>query len=300
MNYDTHFFKNVMDNIADGVYFVDCDRQITYWNKGAERITGFMSDEVIGSKCFDNLLNHVDGEGTQLCHGKCPLAYCIEDQKYREADVFLHHKNGHRVPVKVRANPLCDDDGKVIGAVELFTDSTTYMEAMERIKALENEAYLDFLTQLPNRNFLDKTLFSRFEEWQRNQWSLGVVMFDIDHFKKFNDQYGHKMGDNVLCKVSETFQRNARAYDVIGRWGGEEFLAIVPNINSKALMSWADRFRLLIEKTSLRSEDKLLAVTVSAGATIAREADTIETLTKRADELLYQSKENGRNRVTID
>lgn len=299
MSFDAHFFKDVLDNIADGIYFVDYNRRITYWNKGAERITGYLADEVIGSECFDNLLNHVDGNGCQMCLTKCPLAYCMKDKKYREADVYLHHKNGHRVPVKVRVNPLMDDSGGVIGAVEVFTDATTYMEAMERIHTLEHDAYIDFLTQLPNRNFLDKTLQSRYDEWKRNNWSLGVVLYDIDHFKKVNDQYGHDVGDRVLCAVSKTFQRNARAYDLIGRWGGEEFLAIVPNINLEELNKWAQRFGYLVANTNIETMKQTIAVTISGGATIVRESDSIESLIKRADELLYQSKENGRNRITV-
>ncbi|MBZ0255520.1 diguanylate cyclase [bacterium] len=300
MDYDAHFFKDVMDNIADGVYFVDRKRKITYWNKGAENITGFRSNEVIGQNCSDNVLNHVDENGCELCLAKCPLAFCMEDHKYREADVYLHHKNGHRVPVKVRVNPLIGDNGIVIGAVELFTDATTFMEAMDRIRKLEHDAYIDYLTQLPNRNFLDRTLISRFDEWKRNGWSLGVVLFDLDHFKKVNDQFGHDFGDQVLRTVSDTFKQNARSYDVIGRWGGEEFLAIVPNINLEELNKWAQRFCYLIENTTIKSSQFAISVTISGGATIAKESDTIDSLIKRADELLYRSKEMGRNRITVE
>src|SRR5512141_2290713 len=92
------FYKDIIDNLYDGVYFVDRDRNITFWNKGAERITGYKSAAVVGRPCSDNVLNHVDAQGLELCREHCPMAACILDGKVREADVFLHHADGHRLP----------------------------------------------------------------------------------------------------------------------------------------------------------------------------------------------------------
>src|SRR5512146_1588532 len=97
------FYKDIIDNLYDGIYFVDRDRVITYWNKGAERITGYSSTQTIGRSCRDNLLNHVTASGIQLCQNHCPLAAVMEDGKEREVEVFLHHANGHRLPVAIRA-----------------------------------------------------------------------------------------------------------------------------------------------------------------------------------------------------
>jgi PAS domain S-box-containing protein len=103
---DNSFYKDVIDNLYDGVYFVDRERVITFWNKGAERISGYSSQQVIGHSCRDNLLNHVTAHGVQLCQGQCPLAACMEDGRPREADVFLHHADGQRIPILVRAAPM--------------------------------------------------------------------------------------------------------------------------------------------------------------------------------------------------
>lgn len=100
------FYKDIIDNLYDGIYFVDRDRVITYWNKGAERITGYAATQTIGHSCRDNLLNHVTANGIQLCMTNCPLAAVMEDGHVREAEVFLHHKDGHRMPVVVRATPM--------------------------------------------------------------------------------------------------------------------------------------------------------------------------------------------------
>src|SRR5512142_1670458 len=121
MTEEKDFYKDIIDNLYDGVYFVDRDRVITYWNKGAERITGYKAAQVIGRACRDNVLNHVTADGTELCDAECPLAACMWDGKVREADVFLHHADGHRVPVLGRAAPLRDEAGNITGAVETFS-----------------------------------------------------------------------------------------------------------------------------------------------------------------------------------
>lgn len=87
-------YKSLLANIRDGVYFTDLDRRITYWNKGAERITGYSADDVVGHRCRDNLLIHVDETGRSLCQGRCPLASTMNDKAPREAKIYLHHKQG--------------------------------------------------------------------------------------------------------------------------------------------------------------------------------------------------------------
>ncbi len=122
---------------------------------------------------------------------------------------------------------------------------------------------------------------------------------DIDHFKKVNDTYGHDIGDEVLKFVANTFVTNSRPFDSYGRWGGEEFIGIIRNITCEGLEHIGNRLRLLVENSYILHENKKLQVTISIGATLVKDDDTIESLVKRADILLYQSKAAGRNRLTI-
>ena len=97
-------YRTIVENMHDGLYFVDRERRITYWNRGAERITGYSAAEVVGTSCADNILVHVDALGRQLCQGSCPLIAAMADGAAHEAEVFLHHKQGHRLPVWVRTS----------------------------------------------------------------------------------------------------------------------------------------------------------------------------------------------------
>ena len=299
MSYEIDSYERIVENLHDGLYFVDRDRIITYWNKAAEQISGFTANEVVGKSCSDNILTHVDSDGNNLCTGMCPLAATIADGKPREAEVYMHHKDGHRIPVSVRVSALTDRDGHIIGGVELFTDISNQAANDLRVKELEKLALLDNLTQLANRNYIEREIQSRFEEKKRFNVPFGILFIDIDHFKKYNDIYGHPAGDEVLNFVANTFVANTRPFDIYGRWGGEEFIGIIRNINGKDLELLGNRLRSLTENSYIIHENEKLYVTISIGATLANENDTIHTLIKRADTLMYKSKAAGRNCLTI-
>jgi diguanylate cyclase (GGDEF)-like protein/PAS domain S-box-containing protein len=292
-------YKSLIENIFDGLYLVDKDHCIIYWNQVAETITGYRADEIIGRRCRDNILVHVDANGKNLCHSKCPLAATIADGTLRDAEVYLHHKDGHRVPVWVRAAPLRDTAGNIIGAAELFTDLSANNAITTKVQELEKLSLLDNLTQLANRRYLEIELDSRISEKQRYDTDFGIVFMDIDWFKQVNDTYGHDVGDRVLKVVARTFMNTARPSDLMGRWGGEEFVGILKRMDDDGLRSTAERIRSLVEKSHLRENGLTLKVTVSIGATLAESTDTAESIVKRADTLLYRSKANGRNRCTI-
>jgi len=299
MKIENDSYARIVENLHDGLYLVDKDRKIAFWNKAAEQISGFAASEVIGKACFDNILTHVDSEGNNLCIGGCPLAACIADGKPREAEVYMHHKNGHRIPVSVRASTLTDRDGNTIGGIELFTDISNTKANQLRLKELESLALLDTLTQLANRRYIESEIHNRLEEKNRFNASFGILFIDIDHFKQFNDAYGHDVGDKVLKFISNTFLANSRPFDLYGRWGGEEFIGVIRNINESNLKDIGNKVRHLVEKSYLMHHGRTLQVTISVGATLVCGNDNIESLIKRADMLLYESKAAGRNCLTI-
>lgn len=293
-------YQKLLANVRDGIYFTDRDRRITYWSEGAKRISGFSAQEVVGGRCRDNILIHVDERGERICGKSCPMAATIKDQKPREANLYLHHKQGHRVPINVRTIALTDEQGQVVGAAEFFTEICALDVLQQRIKELEHLALLDPLTQLPNRTHIEQELVSRFHELNRLKIQFGLLFMDIDHFKRFNDTYGHDLGDEVLRTAARTLRASTRPYDLVGRWGGEEFVCVIRNVkNTFELLDIANRTRMLVSHSTVRAEDQLLTLTVSLGATLALSDDDIETLVKRADSLMYKSKTNGRNQVTV-
>ena len=292
------FYRELLDFLTDGVYFTDRERRIIHWNKGAEKLSGFSPGEVIGKCCKDNLLMHVDASGHSLCLNDCPLSETIKDGQPREAEVFLHHKDGHRVPIHIRVTPVRDDGGAIVGAVEVFSDNTAHTQLAERLSQMEQLALLDSLTGLGNRLYFESSLRSRLEEFRRNHWNFGILFVDIDDFKSINDRYGHQAGDRVIQMVGRSLNATSRYFDAVCRWGGDEFVVIVANANIVTLREISGRLRVLVENSVL-TEPKFLSVTVSIGGAQAVPDDTMESLVRRADDRLFQAKKSGKNCVRI-
>ena len=292
--------NDILENLYEGVYFVDKDRTITSWNNGALNITGFEPNEVIHRKCYSNILNHVDVNGVALCFDGCPLHATIQDGVAREANVFLQHKNGHRVPVMVKALPIYNNEEEIIGAVEIFSEIKEENNLRTDILKLQAEASQDSLTNVPNRKYLNAIIESKIREFKAVNVPFGVNFIDIDNFKHINDTYGHGIGDEILKLLVQTVQSNLRKNDIIGRLGGEEFVVVFSDINKQGLEKASEKIRTLVESSSLRLTDNDLKITISIGATLVNENDTVSSILERSDNLMYQSKKNGKNRVTFD
>lgn len=296
---DPSFYKELLDHMSDGVYFVDRDRRILYWNEGAYRLTGYTAEELVGRRCQDDTLCHVDTAGHRLCQDGCPLTASVNDGGAHEAQVFLRHKQGRRVPVAVRVQPVLAADGTIAGAVEIFSDDSVLRAARRKTEQMKRLAFLDPLTQLPNRRYLEMSLQTALSEYQMHHDPFGVLVIDLDRFKAINDGFGHATGDRALQEVAKTLSGALRSTDIVGRWGGDEFIAVLPHVDSETLRALAERCRVLVAQTSFPSIDgSPVSVSVSIGGTLPCADDTAEGLIKRADELMYQSKTSGRGRVS--
>jgi diguanylate cyclase (GGDEF)-like protein/PAS domain S-box-containing protein len=287
-----------MDNLLDGVYFTDRERRITYWNQAAENLTGYSAEEVMGKRCADNFLMHVDDSRCLLCEGDCPVSRTIAEGRPHWAEVYLHHKSGHRVPVEVRVCPIRAKDGEITGAVEIFNDNSRQRAVRERAKELAKFAFLDPTSQVGNRRYLEQQLAQQLDQHYKSGAPLGIMLADLDAFKNINDTYGHAAGDVALLTVARTLSNCLRASDAVGRWGGDEFLAILPGITREALAEASEKIRKLVAKSTVAVDGTQISVTISLGVAMVAPGDSPQSLLKRADQHLYTSKQSGRNRVS--
>ena len=292
-------YLEILDNVREGAYYTNADRQITFWNKAAERITGYKKEEILGKQCPDTPLSHVDGDGNQICNTGCPLHHALIDKRKRKHDVFLRHKKGHRIAVSVNTFPVTEGK-KIIGAIELFTPNSLVIYDDELITQLASSAMNDSLTGIPNRRRIESFLDLRLKEMVLYKYKVCIIFLDIDNFRNFNNTYGHGVGDAVLKTVSKSIMDMTRNTDLFGRWGGEEFIGIYTIKDESDALLIADKICALVAGTEIQHGNFTLSVTVSIGVTVARAGDTIESIVKRADSLMYQSKQNGRNCVTTD
>jgi diguanylate cyclase (GGDEF)-like protein len=166
--------------------------------------------------------------------------------------------------------------------------------------ALEKAATHDFLTQLYNRNFFFTQIHHITSDAVRQKKAYGILMIDIDHFKQVNDTYGHHAGDMAIVHTASILKNTARTSDYCMRWGGEEFLILVPHVSAKELHQFAERLRVAIEKSPVCVVDEKLTfkITISIGGAVGL-SENSETMISQADALLYEAKHSGRNCVKI-
>lgn len=198
--------------------------------------------------------------------------------------------------------------GLIIGIVFVLPTIRTQMRKEDKLQTLteslsarsvtlEHEALTDGLTGMHNRRYFDDAMNEYLDQFRKIDKPIGLMILDLDHFKKVNDTYGHDVGDEVLRQIARCLQEFTRYHDVVARLGGEEFAVVAPNMSRESLFKLADRIRYAISSLNIKSGNVQLRVTMSIGLAIWDHKETAEELYKRADMQLYQAKRTGRNRV---
>lgn len=288
----------LVEAMSDGIYVVDPERTITFWNAAAERITGYSKEDAVGRHCGDGMLNHIDESGAPMCGTHCPLLATIEDGQTRSTRAYAHHRDGHLVPVQITAAAVRDETGEIVGAVETFTDASAMKATEKRLEATEQLAMTDPLTGLGNRRFMDRRLKERLSVASA-EGRFAVLIVDLDHFKTINDTHSHSTGDDVLAVVARSLSAMVRTGDVVTRFGGDEYLIITGPMSVDALEAFAIRVCIAVNKSWIKDGASRVPVTASVGAALSREGDTPESLVARADRALYEAKERGRDTFAL-
>jgi diguanylate cyclase (GGDEF)-like protein/PAS domain S-box-containing protein len=296
---NSDIFINIVEYLNDGVALLDTQRKIFYWNQGAVGITGFTKAEILEHKCSENILIPKENGDLQICKNECPVDKTIQDGKIRSFEAYFHHKEGYRFPVFMRTMPIMDKEQRIIGAVETFYDTSPKVLIPQKAQELRKMNLLDPLTEMGNKSYLDAQIMLKLEEMNKHHFPLGILLIDIDRFNATNETHGTVVGDKILRMVARTLANNIRFYDIVGRWAGEQFLVLIFNIQETKLDLVANKLRLLISQSNIQVGTKLLSVTVSIGATMARLSDNTRTIMERVDRLMQHSKNEGRNRVSI-
>lgn len=189
----------------------------------------------------------------------------------------------------------------IIEKTELYKGIKLNKQLMEQKRSLEQRVIHDALTGLFNRPAIFDILHKQILRARRGEFEIAVIMIDIDHFKTINDTCGHLTGDAVLCEIADRLTQSARSHEYIGRYGGEEFLAIVSPYDQEGALKAAERFRHAIACKEINANQTLIPVTISLGVAIGTDQETLDEhlLLQRADEALYLAKHNGRNRVEV-
>ena len=190
---------------------------------------------------------------------------------------------------------------------KLENGKTKVQELEEKVKTLEaelsrtkTESMKDHLTGLLTRRAFSEEVKRIESAYERIKTQYAIIFFDLDHFKKLNDTYGHECGDVVLSTFGKILNKSVREHDIVGRYGGEEFVAIVHFNLNRELLQFLKRIKTIVTENSFLYKEKKIKVTFSAGVAIRSSFDTYENTLQKADMLLYQAKENGRNKIILE
>lgn len=285
-------YSAVLENLYDGVYIVDKDRRILYWNKGAEEITGFGRNEVVGKFCYDNILSHVDKQGQPLCLVACPQVKTLKQIKDVRERIYLRDKNGNRLPVDVVDTPLKDKKGEVVGVVEIFRDARVYERLEKERGRLQKLSVIDPLTSIYNRRYILDKLKEELERAKRFSHPLSVLLADIDFFKKINAEYGHPFGDMVIKETAILLEHATRAIDIVGRYEQDAFIIMLPHTGQEGARRVAEKILRRLKEIKF---PKIGTISVSLGGTMSRNSGTVKTIIQQAEKALALAKKSGRS-----
>jgi len=293
------FTNTLLNQINEGVCCVDRDRRIVLWNKGAEATTCIEQSEVLGKQCPEDVVLLMDHEGNSIDPEKCPINATLKDGMIRSAELYIRHKDGYRLPVFLRVIPVFKEDGEIIGAAEVFTDTSPKVTIPLNVNELERMALIDTETGITSRKYLEMHLAARLDEFQKYNLPFGLIYADVDHYNKILERYGRFNAAKVLRMIARTVHKNIRYFDVVGRWDMEEFMIVLLNLDETRLDNVSNKLRLLVAESYISVETGVLSATISMGACLVQRYDTIETLVKRAEQLMMHSKWRGRNKVSM-
>ncbi len=296
---NTLFFRAALDSATEGVCFADKSGLIIYWSKSAERLSGYADKEVLGKHCTNEILLHLDGNGETLLPSSL-IVTTLTTGKIQNKEIYIHHKYGHRISVTARTSPVLDENGDLLGVVEVFMSNTKSLNLLKELEGLRKEVLTDELTGIGNRRCAEVIMNDLAVSLDKHDVPFGVLFADIDHFKTVNDTWGHQVGDKVLFMVAQTLVNGLRGLDVACRWGGEEFLILVPHIQKESLLGLGNRLRVLIQNSWLEHKGQRICVTASFGGAVSQKGETAAEVVNRADKQAYRSKQEGRNCVRVD
>ena len=290
----TSRFRSVVDAAYDAIITIDQQHCITLFNRAAENLFGYPAAEMLGQPITQLLPERYRANHSQYVHqfARSPVRSRQMDERNR---VYGQHRDGSLLPVEIAISKI--NVGGLIEFTAVIRDITDRVRLMD---LLQKQAVTDELTGLPNRREFTETV----ETLLRAGGKLSVLILDIDFFKKINDSYGHDIGDEVLRVLAKVAMSADQHIGVFARWGGEEFVAALPELDIVQAAAVAENLRTTIERQNFEHTWRLgkpVPFTVSVGVTeCLPDGDSVEAIIKRADVALYRAKDGGRNRVEVD
>lgn len=297
---DAALLPQVLEQLHDGVCLLDLQDRIRFWNSGAERISGFKKDEVVGRNCHERVFPRSSPDEDLRRGEEYPNKSVIATGQSREIEFFIHHKEGYRLPISLRVAPLRGRAGSIIGAIHIFAERPHGLAALDHARDYERFTFLDTLTEAGNRKYTEIALNQALDAFIRYGRRPGVVMIDVDRLTHVNHKFGRAVGDQLLKAVTKTVISCLRPYDFLGRWRDDQFYAILADTHAEHLSALANQLCAQVAGSALDTGPDPPRVSISVGASLLVPNDTLTTWLGRAERNLREAKNTGGNQVITD
>jgi diguanylate cyclase (GGDEF)-like protein/PAS domain S-box-containing protein len=279
---DPETYRDILDELQIGVSVLDLQKKIVFWSDGAEQITGYARIDVLGHSCTENILLHCNQNSCEMCIEKCPMATALHEAKPVEAMSFIHHKSGHRIPVRTWAIPLRDKRGSIIGIIQTFEGEFALAAPDPNDRSMKEHGWLDDVTGLPNQAVMQSHLRETLGTFTEVHIPFGVVCLQVEDLGQFRSSYGQGAARSMLQVLARTLRNTVWPTDFVGSWSDGRFLVILMGCSEEALQTFSQRTLKTVANATIRWWGEDLSVAVSIGSTSAREGDTVESLLQRA------------------
>lgn len=287
----------VLESIRTGVYVVDRDRSILFWNAGAERISGYLRHQVIGRKCGESILAHCDQANRPLCGGGCPLYDTVRDGVERTLEINLRHRDGYLVPVTVHAVPIRDAGGHIIGAAESFDERQPAAAQIDEEPA--GDGCLHGLSGVPDARLVEAAIRDHLDDLEKEGIPFALLLVGPCARGNPEAARGIQAAEKMLWVAARTLSRSLRSTDFLGRLSESRLAAILGHCPAGAIPSVARRLAAKAGRTSIQWWGDVIEVGASVGAAAARAGDTPESLLARAEDALKAGLSVGGERVVV-
>jgi two-component system cell cycle response regulator len=296
---DQDIYQAVLESLQTGVYIVDRNRRIRFWNEGAEQITGYLRQDVVGRFLRDHLLTTGDKAKDLDSDPDDPLNLAFRDGKPSSVDVSILHKEGYRVPIVLRTLPIRNSHGAVVGAAESFERNRSASEWTRRQSTFADLACLDAATGVAAKSFMETQLREHVNIFAENNAPFGILLVQIDHLEEFRATRGPGVVSTILRVIAQSIMNCVRPTDLVGCWGENQFMAILMACRESEVGLVGERVRKMIVQAEIEWWGDTFSVTSPMGGAGCRPEDELEDLVARAAASLQESIVKGGNCVTV-
>jgi len=296
---DPEIYRTVLEILSTGVYLVDVDRKIAFWNDGAEKITGYLRQDVVGRVFRENLLAEHEAEEPIASEAVNALDLVLREGRSVIAEASLRHKTGHRIPVRLHAVPIRNSHGSIVGAAESFSATITATEGERRQQKLQDYGYIDATTGAASASYMESHLRESLLTFAELPIPFSILSLEVDRLDSLRSKYGPNAIMTLQRVVTDSLDNALRPTDFLGCWRGQQFLAILTDCSEKEIAAVANRMRKTVNDSKLKWWGDDISVTASFGGTTVRSGDTVETIVGRAERALSESVTAGGNRTTV-